>query len=145
MPKCSNGKTDCRSFKISGSGVGYTGGRYVAANRLIAAQRAGSRLFKIAAADPKFEKKMTIKFILFESTRGSTHQNVAYEATKVALKNPKVVVKNNETITYRFVYKVTRLQKPETDQTFADIDAQDMMKVYDNPAFSAKTSPSKSP
>ena len=141
MPKCSNGKTDCRSFKISGSGIGFVGGRYVAENRLIAAQRAGSRLFKIAAADPKFANKKTIKFILFESTRGSSHQNVAYEATKIELENPKVIVKNNETITYRFTYNVIRLQKPEN---FDDINEQDMMKVYENPTFSEKTTPSKS-
>ena len=112
MVKCSNGNTECRSFKIIGSGVGFKGGRYVAENRNIAANRAGSKLFQkiTKSADyKKFEKKTSIKFILAETTVGSAKKTVAYEVVKTKLDKPIEFTKGGKTIIVKFKYAVHKL------------------------------------
>lgn len=116
MVTCSNGKTDCRSFKIVGSGIGFKGGRYVAENRNIAANRAGSKLFQKVANSgeyKKFEKKTSIKFILAETTSGSAKKTVAYEVTKEKLEKPFEFVKGGKTIVVKFKYNVVKLVNQE--------------------------------
>lgn len=101
-----------RSFKISGSDIGFEGGRYLSdEGPKKAANRAGSALFK--AIDnkqdkpgfrkyKKFQDHKIIKFILTESTQGSKKESKYYEASRIPLKTPKTVVRNGVSITYEF-------------------------------------------
>ena len=112
MVKCSNGNPDCRSFKVIGSGIGYKGGRYVAENRNIAAHRAGSKLFQKIMKDAKFNKyknKTTIKFILTETTKGSSKKNVAYEVKQIKLDKPLEFKRGDITIVVKYKYVVHKL------------------------------------
>lgn len=116
MVKCSNGNTDCRSFKIAGSGIGFKGGRYVAPSRTVAARRAGSKIFQKINNDSnytKFNKKMSVKFILVETSRGMPKKTVAYEVTKEKLTKPTEFKKGGQTIIVKFKYIVTRLSDQE--------------------------------
>ena len=112
MVKCSNGNPACRSFKIIGSGIGYKGGRYVAENRNIAANRAGSKLFQKIMKDSdfsKFKNKTSIKFILAETTKGSPKKNVAYEVKQIKLDKPLEFKRGDTTIVVKFKYVVHKL------------------------------------
>ena len=112
MVNCSNGNTECRSFKIIGSGIGFKGGRYVAENRNIAANRAGSKLFQKTNKHPDYKKyagKKSIKFILSETTVGSPKKTIAYEVTKQKLDKPIEFTKGNKTILVKFKYEVHKL------------------------------------
>lgn len=112
MVKCGNGNTDCRSFKIAGSGIGFKGGRYVAPNRNIAARRAGSKLFQKIHNDDNFSnfsKKISVKFILIETTQKMSKKTVAYEVTKEKLDNYREFKRGEKAIVVKYKYKVTRL------------------------------------
>ena len=112
MVKCSNGNPNCRSFKVIGSGIGYKGGRYVAENRNIAANRAGSKLFQKIMKDSEFSKyknKTSIKFILTETTKGSPKKNVAYEVKQVKLDKPLEFKRGDVTIVVKYKYMVHKL------------------------------------
>lgn len=101
-----------RSFKISGSDIGFEGGRYKSdAGPKKAAQRAGSALFKAIANKQdkpeyrkykKFQEHKIIKFILTESTQGSKKESKYYEASKIPLKTPKTIVRDGVSITYEY-------------------------------------------
>lgn len=112
MVKCSNGNPNCRSFKVIGSGIGYKGGRYVAENRNIAANRAGSKLFQKIMKDSEFSKyknKTSIKFILTETTKGSPKKNVAYEVKQIKLDKPLEFKRGDVTIVVKYKYMVHKL------------------------------------
>lgn len=101
-----------RSFKISGSDIGFEGGRYKSdSGHSKAAKKAGSMLFRMIEnksnkADfrkyKKFHEHKIIKFILTECTQGSKKESKFYEATKIPLKTPKVVERNGVSITYSY-------------------------------------------
>lgn len=112
MATCSNGNTDCRSFKISGSGIGFKGGRYVAETRAVAAKRAGSKLFQKIKSDPaykRFENMNAIKFILSETTAGSKKKTVAYKVTKERLPQPIQFKRGNTVVKVYFKFNVQKL------------------------------------
>ena len=112
MVTCSNGNTECKSFKIIGSGIGFKGGRYVAENRNIAANRAGSKLFQKIKKNPEFKKyakKTSIKFILSETTRGSMSKNVAYEVVQEKLAKPIEFKRGATTVLVQYKYVVHKL------------------------------------
>lgn len=101
-----------RTFKISGSDIGFEGGRYLSdSGPAKAAKKAGSMLFRMVENKSnkpdlrkykKFHEHKVIKFILTESTQGSKKESKYYEATKIPLKTPKVVERDGVTITYSF-------------------------------------------
>ena len=108
MVVCSNGDTDCKSFKVLGSGIGFKGGSYKAKTFSVAANRAGSKLFQKIDKDEefmKFSKKDTIKFILGETTRGSEKKTKAYVVKRIKIQNPKVVMIAGKEVTYKYKYK----------------------------------------
>ena len=118
MDKCDN--MTCRSFKIVGSGIHFQGGRYVAGYRSIAAKRAGSKLFEKLHNDnhyKRYSNKQSIKFILGETTRGSSKTTAAYEVIKTTLDTPKEITKGNVTIYVRYEYTVNRLIHPDNEIT----------------------------
>ena len=113
--KCSNGKEDCKSFKVMGSGIGFKGGSYKAQTIGVAAQRAGKKLFQKVDKDKnlkKFSSKNTIKFILGETTRGSEKRTKAYVVTRSLLDTPKVINRGGVEISYKYEYK-TSVLSPE--------------------------------
>ena len=99
-------------YKISGSDIGFEGGRYSSTGgHKKAAQKAGSMLFRIVenkgnkAAFKKFHKfsgHKILKFILTETTQGSNKDSKYYEASKIPLKTPKVIVRDGVEITYEY-------------------------------------------
>jgi hypothetical protein len=118
MPKCSNGNPDCKSFKILGSGIGFKGGRYVAENKMKAARRAGSKLYKKVDKDPaysQFKSKSSIKFILGETTKGASKTSTAYEVKRTKLAEPKKIKIGNTIVTYKYTYTVHKLSVPDSE------------------------------
>lgn len=118
MVKCSNGKDDCRSFKVVGAGIPFTGGRYVAKSAGIAAKRAGSKLYSKVNNDTAFAKykhKDSIKFILQETTKGGGKKTKAYEVFRTELDKPVVVKIKDTEIVYKYKYEVKQLKTPVDD------------------------------
>jgi hypothetical protein len=82
-----------RSFTIAGSDIGFQGGRYritSAEGPLQAARRAATKLFG-HLKDKKYassKNSNTIRFIMRETTAGTTKDRHAYKATREALKKP---------------------------------------------------------
>lgn len=112
MVSCSNGE-ECKSFTVSGAGVPFTGGRYVAKTFGIAAKRAGSKIYSKINNDPemtKYKNKNSVKFILKETTKGSPKSTKAYQVKRTELKEPKVIKRNGVKITYKFKYTVNELK-----------------------------------
>ena len=112
MTKCSNKTSVCKSFKILGSGIGFTGGRYVAENKMTAARRAGSKLYNKVdnnALYEKFKNKKSIKFILGEITQGGDKKTTAFEVSRTKLVTPKTVKIGSQTIVYKYAYNVKKL------------------------------------
>lgn len=99
-------------FKISGSEIGFEGGRYKSSGgHKKAATKAASSLFRNIenkSNKPEFRKykkfadHKVIKFILTETTQGSKKESKYYEATKIPFKTPKTVTRNGVEITYSY-------------------------------------------
>tara|TARA_X000000368_G_C22678152_1_gene557038 strand:+ start:76 stop:447 length:372 start_codon:yes stop_codon:yes gene_type:complete len=118
MPKCSNGNPDCKSFKVLGSGIGFKGGRYVAENKMKAAKRAGSKLYKKIDNDPRYSQyknKTSIKFIMGETTIGSPKKSTAYEVKRSKLAEPKKIKIGNTVVEYKYKYTVHKLSIPDSE------------------------------
>jgi hypothetical protein len=111
------------SFKILGSGIGFKGGRYVASSKSVAANRAGSVLFRKIRNDAmysNFAKKKSIKFILGESTSGSKHKSTAYEVTQNELSTPKKVTRGGVELVYKYKYTVVKLATGERKEDMTE-------------------------
>lgn len=109
MPSCINGKQNCRSFKISESEIGYSGGRYVASDKNTAAKRAGSKLFQKVMNDSKFssfKNKSSLTFVLTETTQGSDHKSSSYKVVQHKLDEPIELKKGDTTIMVHYKYTV---------------------------------------
>lgn len=121
MVKCANGKPDCRSFKVLGSGIMFEGGNYRAKSMSQAAKRAGVKLFQRVDNKPGYKKyadKNSIKFIVGETTRGSDKKTRAYEITRVKLDKPITIDRGNLNYQVKYNYVCKRL-----DDTDKEIDA----------------------
>lgn len=82
-----------KSFTIEGSGTGFKGGRYRSkTGPLAAARKAGARLFRdLSESQIKLREKKgkkAIKFILKETTRGSTKETLFFKVERITLKTP---------------------------------------------------------
>jgi len=118
MVKCSNGTEDCRSFKVVGAGIPFSGGRYIAKTFGVAAKRAGSKLYSKINNDPefaKFQNKNSVKFILQETTKGAGRKTKAFEVFRIKLENPVVVKVNGKDIEYKYTYDVKQLKHSVDD------------------------------
>lgn len=118
MVKCSNGTDDCRSFKIVGAGIPFSGGRYVAKTAGTAAKRAGSKLYSKVNNDSnfaKFQNKNSIKFILQETTKGAGKKTKAFEVFRTKLNKPVVVKIKGQEIVYKYKYDVRQLKASVDD------------------------------
>lgn len=124
MVKCSNGKEDCRSFKVVGAGVPFSGGRYIGKTFGIAAKRAASKIYNKVNNDPEFTKflsKPSIKFILQETTKGSSKLTKAYEVFKVELDKPTVVTIKNKEVVYKYKYEVKQLKSTSVEEVMNEM------------------------
>lgn len=115
-------KQEFRTFTIQGSDIGFTGGIYKVKKEdgvpSSAARKAGSVLFRVVRNGAKYHHKpkefpqfakfskyakyakdKTIKFLLRETTRGSSKESFYYEASVIELKDPIVVNRNGVEIT----------------------------------------------
>lgn len=113
MVKCSNGTEDCRSFKVVGAGIPFTGGRYVAKTAGVAAKRAGSKLYSKVnndAAFAKYQNKNSIKFILQETTKGAGKHTKAFEVFRTKLTKPVIVKIKGSEIVYKYKYEIKQLK-----------------------------------
>jgi hypothetical protein len=83
-----------RNFTIQASEIGFKGGVYKSDLPSKAAKKAAKRLFELVEKNEEYKKynNLTeIKFILRESTKGSTKKTFFYEAEKKNLSEPKIV------------------------------------------------------
>lgn len=88
-----------RSFTVDNSDTNVTGGRYLASSPLAAARKAARQLFKDT-------RKKTIRFGMRETSQGSEKKVFFYVANKVALDEPKVIVRGDREIKIKTEYKV---------------------------------------
>lgn len=101
-----------RHFKISGSDIGFEGGRYQSnSGHAKAAKKAGAMLFRIVENKSnkheyrkykKFHDHKILKFILTETTQGSQKESKYYEAAKIPLSTPKVIERDGTMVTYSY-------------------------------------------
>jgi hypothetical protein len=100
-----------RYFTIAGSDIGFVGGRYKAGKSgtpVSAARKAAAVLFRMIE-NKKHEQKFNkyhayahhkgIKFIIRETTQGSSKDTYYYEAVSTPLKTPKVIKRGDVEIT----------------------------------------------
>lgn len=110
MVKCKN-DSDCRSFTIAGSGIGYKGSRFISDGPSAAAKKAGKRLFQLVDNEAKFKtfnNKKTLKFIVRETTRGAGRKTYYYIVSREEKKEPLVRVINGVEVTYKWDYNVKK-------------------------------------
>lgn len=97
-----------RTFTIQGSDLGYNGGHYKSASPMAAARKAAKQLFRMIEnkkKDPKLSKYHSfashkdIKFLLRETTQGSSKDTYYYQAHVEKLKEPVEIVRGDITIT----------------------------------------------
>ena len=103
-----------RSFTIQGSGTGFKGGRYRSkTDPLAAARKAGARLYRnLSERQIKLREKKgkkTIKFILKETTQGSTKQTLFFKVQRISLNPPvKRTLADGKVIETLYRYEVQK-------------------------------------
>lgn len=103
-----------RSFTIVGSGTGFKkGGRYrTKSSPLVAARKAGARLYReLTESQIKAREsngKKDIKFILKETTRGSKKETMFFRVKRVTLSKPVVRTIAGKSIESKYVFEVER-------------------------------------
>jgi len=100
-----------RSFTVSSSSIGATGGRYISTSPAEAAKKAGRQLFRKKEAKSLIKKKAPkITFTILETTReaGGARKNEPreYTVTRTEKKKPETFVRGGVEITVNFDYKV---------------------------------------
>jgi hypothetical protein len=82
---------DYRSFTIEGSSIGFEGAKLISKSPSGAATKAANKLFRLLEKESKyarFKSDAVVQFIIRESTAGSAHKFLAYDARKVKLPTP---------------------------------------------------------
>ena len=107
-----------KSFTIEGSGTGFKGGRYRSkTGPLSAAKKAGARLYRdLTESQIKLREKKgkkDIKFILKETTSGSSKETLFFKVTRVTLKKPTVRTIAGNTIESKYAYEVKKCGSDE--------------------------------
>lgn len=107
-----------RTFTIEGSGTGFKGGRYrTKTGPLAAAKKAGARLYRdLTESQIKLREKKgkkDIKFILKETTRGSSKETLFFKVTRVTLKKPVTRTIAGNTIVSKYTYEVKKCGSDE--------------------------------
>jgi len=107
-----------KTFTIEGSGINKTGGRYRSkTGPLAAAKKAGARLYReLTEGQIKLREKKgkkDIKFILKETTRGSSKETFFFKVTRITLKKPLVRTIAGNTIETKYTYEVKKCGSDE--------------------------------
>lgn len=107
MPKA---KKASRYFKVAGSGIGFEGGRYSGETPEQAARKAGRQLWRKVETESeykRFDKTSVLKFILVETTQGSSKRTYSYKVEKKRKPAPEKIALNGVTFVSNFDYKVS--------------------------------------
>lgn len=120
MVKKVNPKTkkveDYRSFTVEGSSIGFEEGKFVSRNPGGAAKKVARKLHKLIETDSKYSRfnNNEVQFILRETTVGSSHKTLAYQAHKNKLATPVVrTLPNGKEYTITHEYKALALREHE--------------------------------
>jgi len=102
-----------KSYIIQGSGTGFHGGRYRSkTGAFAAAKKAGARLYRnLSESQIKLREnkgKTDIKFILKESTKGSTNETFTFSVTRVTLAKPVIRMIAGNKIVSKYTYEVKK-------------------------------------
>ena len=100
------------SYTIESSDINFSGGRYISSNPYNAAKKAASQLFRKAHNEEKFKKYKSlknIKFILRETTSGSSKKEFTYKAVQTKLTKPIIVNIKGTEIIYKYKINITSL------------------------------------
>ena len=103
-----------RTFAVEGSTIGFRGGRYKGASPFQAAKKAAKALFRRLDNDAHYRQHKSaksMKIMLRETTRGSTHEEFFYEAIRTEKKDPVKRVVNGVELEYKFDYKLNSCDK----------------------------------
>ena len=100
-----------RSFTVTASSIGATGGRYISTSPEAAAKKAGRQLFRKKEAKSLLKKKAPkITFMITETTReaGGSRKSEPreYTVTRTEKNKPETFVRGGVEITVNFDYKV---------------------------------------
>jgi hypothetical protein len=96
-----------RNFAVEGSSIGFRGGHYTGLTPVQAAKKAGKALFQRVDKNPHFRRYKNVKSIkvmLRETTRTSTHEEFYYEIHRVEKKNPVKRTIAGVEVEYKFDY-----------------------------------------
>jgi hypothetical protein len=100
-----------RSFTVSESSIGFSGGRYISKTPEAAAKKAGRQLFRKKGAASLRAKAPKITFVITETTRekGGVRRTEPrkYTVTRVQKAVPDVFVRGGVKIIVNYDYKVT--------------------------------------
>jgi len=107
-----------KSFTIEGSGTTFKGGRYRSkTGPLSAAKKAGARLYRdLTESLIKIREKngkKDIKFILKETTKGSSKETYFFKVKRVTLKKPVIRTIAGKKIETKYTYEVKKCGSDE--------------------------------
>lgn len=100
---------DKRSFKVSMSSFGVSGGRYISSTPSSAAKKAARILFRQSdtGSVPSGGKPMNVSFELRETTRGSKDTVFAYRAVREKRTTPTNFIANGKPFSIKRTYNIT--------------------------------------
>jgi len=96
-----------RTFAVEGSSIGFRGGHYTGTTPAQAAKKAGKALFQRAANNEHFRRYKnvkSIKIMLRETTRTSTHEEFYYEVHRTEKKTPVTRKIAGVEVVYKYDY-----------------------------------------
>jgi len=96
-----------RTFAVEGSSIGFRGGHYTGSTPAQAAKKAGKALFQRVAKNVHFRRHKnakSIKIMLRETTRTSTHEEFYYEVHRTEKKNPITRTIAGVEVVYKYDY-----------------------------------------
>ena len=96
---------ESRSFTVESmhkfcKSLGVNGGRYISSTPAAAAKKAFSQYYR----NHRISGRLTLQIQIRETTSGSAHKVFKYNVSKV--NQERQVVRNGETITYKYITKV---------------------------------------
>jgi len=103
-----------RNFAVEGSSIGFRGGHYTGTTPAQAAKKAGKALFQRVDKNPHFRRyknAKSVKVMLRETTRTSTHEEFYYEIFRVEKKNPVKRTIAGVEVEYKFDYHTSACTK----------------------------------
>lgn len=100
---------EIRYFMVEGSNIGFKGGRYKGKSYTAVAKKAANAIFRRLRNNPHFARHKnvkSVKFLVRETTQGSKHPAMYYEAFLVPREKPVTVTLNGVEITYKHEVRV---------------------------------------